>query len=217
MSPKERRLPPPSPEEPGTREPEEAAPDLRQALVRLFEVESDEEAPAERVPASAAPSRYRGGLVPPPGPLPRRFGPPPYRVWLTRLVTLGVVLYGVGSWLRTPLERVELDLGLLVAALAVVVAGLYGLRAWQRRRSEVEALAVVFEPAGVRVATTLFSRYLAWGDLVGLDPPAAPGKDWGLRAEVEGRPILVRLPVKQDWARRLVEALRGEPEKSPFG
>jgi hypothetical protein len=216
MSPKERRFSPPSPEEPGTRESEEAAPDLRQVLVRLFEVESEEER-AESPPASAAPSRYRGGIVPPPGPLPRRFGPPPYRVWLTRLVTLAVVLYGVGSWLRTPLERVEVDLGLLVAALAVVVVGLLGLRAWQRRRSEIEALAVVFEPIGVRVATTLFSRRLAWGDLVGLEQPAAAGKDWALLAEVEGRPFRVRFPAKQDWSRRLVDALRGKPEESPVG
>jgi len=71
---------------------------------------------------------------------------------------------------------------------------------------------VVFEPIGVRVATTLFSRYLAWGDLVGLESPAGAGKDWTLLAEVEGRPFRVRLPVKQDWSRRLVDVLRGKPE-----
>lgn len=197
--------PRPSEEEPSHSGGEGGAPGLREVLEELFESQREPPAPTLQH------SRYRGGIVPPPGPLPRRFGPPAYRVWFTRLLAAAALLFGLGSWLDLDMEELDAGFRILAILLLAGAAVWLGLRSWYRSKIEIEALAVLFEPSGVRVSTPFFSRRLAWGDLVGLDPPP-DGKDWVLRAVVAGRPLLVRLPGRQAWARRLVAVLRGNPD-----
>lgn len=154
------------------------------------------------------------GIVPPPGPLPRRFGPPWYVFWFNRVMALGVVIYGIQSTLNLPLRRLGSPWMLAVVLGLFLLCVVLVLRLWHQRRREITALAVTFEPFGITVSTQYGRRYLAWGHLVGLEPPASSRKGWTLRADVDGRPLLVRIPTRQDWARRLVNSLRGLPEET---
>jgi hypothetical protein len=186
----------------------DALEELKTALGGLF-TEAGEE--AEEPGTEPAQAGYSAGIVPPPGPMPRRFGPPWYVVWLNRVVALAVPLYVFLNWLRVPLRQSDAPLGTIVVLLVLLMAVLLALRTWQRYRQEITALAVIFEPYGITVRTALGSRQLAWGDLVGLETPRG-GKGWALRAQVGSRPLLVRFPAKQSWTRELVDLLRGVPE-----
>lgn len=151
------------------------------------------------------------GIVPPPGPLPRRFGPPWYSLWFSRLVTLAALGYGLIRWIQSLMETTDSPLALLGLLAALALGVLAALRWWQRRQRELTALAVTFEYGGISVQASLGSRRLAWGDLAGLEPRTDRVGGWSLRADEEGQELRVRLPAKAGWARELVALLRGAP------
>lgn len=166
--------------------------------------------------ASARPSEL-GGFAPPPGPLPRRYGPRPTVTLLRRAVLAVIVASGLLGPAENLLEVLNVDpLVAFFTVLAVLVAGwvLYGAaRRWQRRRSdrprEITASAVLFTHRGLRIYTGAFSsEQIGWGELAGL---VRDGGEWQLEARPGDRPVRIRFPAGRDWAERLLDALRDRP------
>jgi hypothetical protein len=160
-----------------------------------------------------------GGFSPPPGPLPRRYGPRPLVGAFRRLVLLAIIASGLLGPARDLLSALEID-PLLAAAVAVGALGVgwalvSAARRWERRRSgrprEVTARAVRFTHRGLRVHRgPLMREEFGWGEVVGLVPPRE-GEGWSLEARRGGRKVMIRFPEDADWARELVGALRDRP------
>jgi hypothetical protein len=154
--------------------------------------------------------RFREGFVPPPGPLPQRFGPPPVLIslWRAALAFVAVAVVAVGAGID--LTDGGLDLRELI--WPALVLAFIAFQAWRRRRrreQRISARTVLVEPIGLIVSTGFSRRRIAWGELVGVEAPAPGQSQWVLHARRGGAPFLVELPPAR-WSERLGRALRGE-------
>jgi hypothetical protein len=163
------------------------------------------------------------GFSPPPGPLPRRYGPRPAVAAARQAILLLLVASGLLGPARDLLSALEIDPLVATGAAILLLAAGWSLvsaaRRWERSRSdrprEITAQAVRFTYRGLRVHQGPLRRAeFGWGEVAGLVSPGG-GQSWSLEVRRDDERLLVRLPEDKDWSRELVAALRDRPVVSP--
>ena len=174
---------------------------------------------SQTVASPEPPRRYLPGLVPPPGPLPQRFGPSRLLAWFRRLAALAVIVFGVAPHLRSLFEAVqERNVALLVLPALVLVWLLLLLvnRFQSRNRSggRIAATTVVVTVSGLVIHSRWRRHRFGWGDLLGLEPPAGESGNWAIAAQRGSQSLTIGLPANEAWATQLVGLLSGKPQEN---